>query len=170
MHPQRKRRLYGVLFIVIGVGIATALTMTAFRENLLFFFSPSQIAAGEAPLERTFRAGGLVVEDSVQRETDSTVVSFELTDGAHSVRVFYDGILPDLFREGQGIVAMGQLGQDGVFRASQVLAKHDENYMPPEVAEALKAAGKMPPHEMKQYQKDGYAGDKDGNNGYPYRP
>lgn len=164
MRAQRKRRLYGVLFIVIGVGIATALTLTAFRENLLFFFSPSQIAAGEAPVARTFRAGGLVVEGSVQREPDSTGVSFELTDGAHSVRVFYDGVLPDLFREGQGVVAMGQLGQDGVFRASQVLAKHDENYMPPEVAEALEAAGGMPEHEMQRYRRD----DGDGRDGYRY--
>lgn len=163
MRAQRKRRLYGVLFVVIGVGIATALTLTAFRENLLFFFSPSQIAAGEAPEERTFRAGGLVVADSVQREPDSTGVSFELTDGAHSVRVFYDGVLPDLFREGQGVVAMGQLGQDGVFRASQVLAKHDENYMPPEVAEALEAAGGMPEHEMQRYHQDG-----DERDGYRY--
>ncbi len=169
MHPQRKRRLYGVLFIVIGVSIATALTMTAFRENLLFFFSPSQIVAGEAPLERNFRVGGLVVEGSVRREQDSTEVSFELTDGAHEVRVFYDGILPDLFREGQGIVAVGRLGEDQVLRASQVLAKHDENYMPPEVAEALKAAGKMPQHEMKRYQKDGYTRDKGDNKGYPDR-
>lgn len=158
MHPQRKRRLYGVLFIILGVSIAVALAATAFRENLLFFFSPSQIVAGEAPVERNFRVGGLVVEGSVQRDPLGTEVRFELTDQAHNVRVVYDGILPDLFREGQGIIAMGQLDSDGVFRASQVLAKHDENYMPPEVAEALRAAGQMPAHEM---EKRGY-----GDGGY----
>lgn len=140
MTPQRKRRLVGALLIVLGVGIAAALSATAFRNNLLFFFTPTQIAEGEAPLEQTFRVGGLVVPGSVQRGNGLTV-HFEVTDTAERVEVRYEGILPDLFDEGQGVVAKGRLRADGVFYADDVLAKHDENYMPPEVAEALERSG-----------------------------
>ena len=144
MTPRRKR-IWLVSFILIGAASATALALNAFRENLLYFYSPSQIAAGEAPQDYKFRVGGLVVDGSVQRETDSLAVQFSLTDNAHVVPVVYTGILPDLFREGQGIVAMGKLGPDGMFVADEVLAKHDEEYMPPEVAESLKTVHAKPP-------------------------
>lgn len=141
MNPRRKRILTGVVLVVIGAGIATGLALKAFRENLLYFFSPTQVFAGEAPDNRTFRIGGLVKTGSVERNPDSLAVQFVLTDTRHEILVHYDGILPDLFREGQGIVANGRLGDDGSFVASEVLAKHDENYMPPEVADALAKAG-----------------------------
>ena len=134
----RQKRLWAVVLVLAGMGIATALILTAFNKNLMYFYSPSQIAAGEAPTERPFRVGGLVVKGSVKRAPNSLVVHFTLTDTIKNVDVSYDGILPDLFREGQGIVANGKLGGDGVFVAAEVLAKHDENYMPPEVAAALK--------------------------------
>jgi cytochrome c-type biogenesis protein CcmE len=127
--------------ILAGVGSATALAVTAFRQNMLYFFSPSQVAAGEAPTGHTFRLGGLVEGGSIRREGDGLTVHFVVTDTAHSIPVTYTGILPDLFREGQGIVALGKLEPVGQFRADEVLAKHDENYMPPEVAGALKTAG-----------------------------
>ena len=129
-----------VAMVIFGVGIATVLALTAFDENLLYFYSPSQIRAGEAPQNRAFRVGGLVVDGSVRREENSLAVQFDLTDNAEVVPVTYTGILPDLFREGQGIVAMGRLDASGLFVADEVLAKHDENYMPPEVADALDAA------------------------------
>jgi cytochrome c-type biogenesis protein CcmE len=116
--------------------------LNAFRSNLVFFFSPSQIAAGEAPKDRAFRVGGMVETGSVKRQADGVTVQFVVTDTAKSVPVVYKGILPDLFREGKGVVAEGRLGTDGVFRAAQVLAKHDENYMPPEAAHALEQAQK----------------------------
>ncbi len=141
----RQRRMVWVSLIVAGVSIATFLALAAFQKNLLYFYTPSQIARGEAPTGYAFRVGGLVENGSVRRDPGSLAVRFTLTDGAARVTVFYDGILPDLFREGQGIIAIGQLQPDGLFKASQVLAKHDENYMPPEVAEALKKSGKMPP-------------------------
>jgi cytochrome c-type biogenesis protein CcmE len=125
--------------VVTGVVVALGLAYRAFQENLLYFFSPSQIAAGEAP-ERVFRIGGMVVEESVEREPGSLTVHFVLTDFAHTVPVAYTGVLPDLFREGQGIVARGEMDAAGTFVAEEVLAKHDENYMPPEVAEALAKA------------------------------
>lgn len=137
MNPKRKQRLIIVALIVLGVGAATALVLTAFSENLLFFYSPSQVLAAEAPVNRNFRLGGLVEEGSLRREGDGLTVRFVVTDLKASTPVVYTGILPDLFREGQGIVALGRLGPDGVFTAEEVLAKHDENYMPPEVAEAL---------------------------------
>jgi cytochrome c-type biogenesis protein CcmE len=130
-----------VIFIVAGVGIATALALKAFQSNLLYFYSPVQVAAGEAPTARPFRIGGLVVEGSVKRNPENLVVRFTLTDTLEEIKVDYEGILPDLFREGQGIVANGQLQPDGTFKAFEVLAKHDENYMPPEVADALSKAG-----------------------------
>lgn len=141
MNPRRRKLLLSVIFIVAGMGIATALALKAFQSNLLYFYSPSQVAAGEAPTERPFRVGGLVVEDSVMRNPENLDVKFTLTDTVEKIDVTYQGILPDLFREGQGIVANGKLRHDGTFEAFEVLAKHDENYMPPEVAEALAEAG-----------------------------
>jgi cytochrome c-type biogenesis protein CcmE len=123
---------------VAALGIATALVLMAFEKNLVFFFTPSQVAANEAPAGKTFRIGGMVLEGSVKRE--GVEVRFSVTDTAKSIPVVYRGALPDLFREGKGVVAQGSLGPDGVFRAREVLAKHDENYMPPEAAEAVKKA------------------------------
>ncbi|OGT32105.1 MAG: cytochrome c biogenesis protein CcmE [Gammaproteobacteria bacterium RBG_16_51_14] len=140
MSPRRKRIIL-ILFVLAGMGIASVLLLTAFEKNLLYFYSPSQVAAGEAPSTRAFRIGGLVMKNSVQRNPDSLEVSFVITDTVNTTKIVYDGILPDLFREGQGIVANGKLVNTGVFQAQEVLAKHDENYMPPEVADALAKAG-----------------------------
>ena len=141
MKPRHKR------FAAIAGGlallaIAAALVLNAFQSNLVFFFSPSQVAAGEAPRDRAFRIGGLVETGSLKRGQEGLAVHFVVTDTAHSIPVTYSGILPDLFREGKGVVAQGKVGPDGVFRASEVLAKHDENYMPPEAAHALEQAQK----------------------------
>ncbi len=137
MKPRHKKfALVGV--ILAGVGIAVALVLNAFQSNLVFFYSPSQVAAKEAPSGRTFRIGGLVQPGSVQRQ--GVDVHFVVTDNAQNVPVAYSGILPDLFKEGKGVVAQGQIGENGVFVAKEVLAKHDENYMPPEAAEALDKA------------------------------
>ena len=141
MHPQRRKMLINIVLIVLGMAVATALVLKAFNENLLYFFSPSQVINGEAPQARAFRIGGMVVDGSVHRNPDNLKVQFDLTDTAQTVTVSYEGILPDLFREGQGIVANGRLDDKGVFMADEVLAKHDENYMPPEVAQALEEAG-----------------------------
>ncbi|MCM3869269.1 MAG: cytochrome c maturation protein CcmE [Pyrinomonadaceae bacterium] len=138
-----KRRHKRIAFIVAGLtglGIAAALALNAFQDNLVFFFSPSQIAAKQAPTGRTFRVGGLVQEGTVKRETDGLTVKFSVTDTAQSIPVVYKGILPDLFKEGKGCVAQGKIGADGVFYADQVLAKHDENYMPPEAGQAIDSA------------------------------
>ena len=129
-----------ILAVVFGVAIAAVLGLTAFEENLLYFYSPTQVKAGEAPQTHSFRVGGLVVDGSVKRAPDSLMVQFDVTDNVESMTIEYTGILPDLFREGQGIVAMGSFAAGGNFVADEVLAKHDENYMPPEVADALKAA------------------------------
>ena len=137
MKPRHKR-LAIIVGIVAAVGVATALVLNAFQSNLVFFYSPSQVAAKEAPAGRTFRLGGLVTAGSVQR--DGLTVRFLVTDTAQTIPVSYQGILPDLFKEGKGVVAQGQVGPDGVFVAREVLAKHDENYMPPEAADALKRA------------------------------
>ena len=137
---KRSRRKVLIFAVVFGVAVATVLGLTAFEENLLYFYSPTQVKAGEAPQTHSFRVGGLVVDDSVIRAPDSLMVEFDVTDNEESMTVQYTGILPDLFREGQGIVAMGNLQADGRFIADEVLAKHDENYMPPEVADALEAA------------------------------
>jgi cytochrome c-type biogenesis protein CcmE len=126
-----------VLAIVVGVGVAAALAMLAFRDNLLYFYNPTQILAGDAPSGRQFRIGGMVTEGSVQRTPGSLEVRFVVTDYRNSIPVRYEGLLPDLFREGQGVVANGRIGPAGEFVADEVLAKHDENYMPPEVAESL---------------------------------
>jgi cytochrome c-type biogenesis protein CcmE len=125
---------------VAVLGAAVALILSAFQQNLVFFFSPSDVAAHKAPQARAFRIGGMVEQGSVKR--DGVTVSFRVTDTAHTIPVVYQGILPDLFREGKGVVAQGKLGPDGVFHASQVLAKHDENYMPPEAAHAVEQARK----------------------------
>ncbi len=143
MHPIRKKRLTIVLFLVAGIAIAVGLTTYALRQNINLFYDPTEIAAGNAPVDVRIRAGGMVEEGSVARDTDSLKVNFRVTDYAASVPVQYEGILPDLFAEGQGVVAMGRLNEHGVFVADQVLAKHDENYMPPEVAEALERSSKV---------------------------
>jgi cytochrome c-type biogenesis protein CcmE len=135
----RRKRLAWVLGGLAALSAAAALVLSALSSNIVFFFTPTQVAAHEAPQGRAFRIGGLVEAGSVRRE--GIDVSFRVTDSAKAIPVVYRGTLPDLFREGKGVVAQGQLGADGVFRASEVLAKHDENYMPPEAAEALKRAG-----------------------------
>ena len=129
--------MVGVGLAVAGLGIATALTLTAFQENMMFFVEISEVEKGNYPENRNFRVGGLVVEDSVRRTPGELKVAFDLTDLDSQLTVTYEGILPDLFREGQGIIAHGRLDPAGVFVADEVLAKHDENYMPPEVAESL---------------------------------
>ena len=140
MHPKRKKRLYLIVLMVIGVGVGIALALSAFNDNLMFFYSPSEVVAGEAPAGHPIRVGGLVTTGSVKRLENGLTVNFDITDNAESVTIEYTGILPDLFREGQGIVARGKLEPNGMFVADEVLAKHDENYMPPEVADALKTA------------------------------
>ncbi len=147
MNPKRKRRLTLLALLVLGVGAATALALTALKENVSLFITPQDIAKGNIPDSRNFRVGGIVVAGSVQRDSDSLHIRFEVTDGAGTIPVDYTGILPDLFREGQGIVAQGYI-ENGVFMANEVLAKHDEKYMPPEVAEALKRANTAPPHPV----------------------
>jgi cytochrome c-type biogenesis protein CcmE len=135
-----KRRHKRIAFIVGGLaalGVAAALVLSAFQNNLVFFFSPSQVAAKEAPVNKTFRVGGLVQNGTLQRDNDGLTVRFTVTDTAKSIPVVYKGILPDLFKEGKGCVAQGRIGDDGVFYADQVLAKHDENYMPPEAGKAI---------------------------------
>jgi len=134
----RQKRMITVVAILAGVGIATTFALQSFQKNLLYYYSPSQIQAGEAPSARSFRVGGLVENGSLKREPGSLEVRFTLTDYAHQQSVSYTGVLPDLFREGQGVIARGKMGSDGMFVAEEVLAKHDENYMPPEVADSLK--------------------------------
>ena len=139
MKPRNKR-IIAIVGGLVVLGSATALVLTAFRQNLVFFFTPSQVAANEAPPGRTFRIGGMVEKGSVQRS--GIEVRFLVTDTAKTIPVVYRGALPDLFREGKGVVAQGSLGADGVFVAREVLAKHDENYMPPEAAHAVEKAQK----------------------------
>jgi cytochrome c-type biogenesis protein CcmE len=134
----RRRRMVLVGLIVLGVGAATAFALTAFQDNLLYYYPPSDVTAGKAPADRVFRLGGMVEEGSLKRETGSMEVRFVVTDFQNDVTVSYSGVLPDLFREGQGVITRGQLGAGGVFVAQEVLAKHDENYMPPAVAESLR--------------------------------
>jgi cytochrome c-type biogenesis protein CcmE len=145
MKPRHKR-LAMVAAGIAALGIATALVLSAFQKNLVFFYTPTQVAANEAPQGRAFRIGGLVAAGSVQRQADGVTVHFVVTDTAKSIPVSYRGALPDLFREGKGVVAQGRLDETGLFTASEVLAKHDENYMPPEAAEAVAKAhaGKAP--------------------------
>ena len=143
MTPRQKRMTF-VALLIAGVGLFIALIMMALNENINHFYSPSEVLDGKAPDNHSFRIGGLVVTGSVKRDEKSLKILFDLTDGAKNFTVQYEGILPDLFREGQGIVATGKLSADqSVFVADEVLAKHDENYMPPEVADALKKSGKM---------------------------
>jgi len=151
MTPRRKRMVV-VGLILLGVSIASFFALKAFQKNLLYFYTPTQVAAGEAPKGYPFRVGGLVVQGSLQREPNSVNVQFSVTDGAATAPVVFAGILPDLFREGQGIIAIGKMSDQGVFEASEVLAKHDENYMPPEVADSLKHGGKMP-MDFKEYRR-----------------
>ena len=139
MKPRQKR-IAMVAGGLAALAAAAALILTAFQQNLVFFFTPSQVAANEAPQGRTFRIGGMVETGSVKRQPDGLTVHFVVTDTAKSIPVVYRGALPDLFREGKGVVAQGRVGMDGVFTASEVLAKHDENYMPPEAADAVKRA------------------------------
>ncbi len=139
---SRHKKLLVIVLALAGLGVAAALILNAFQSNLVFFFSPTEVAAGKAPGDRAFRIGGLVEAGSVKREQDGLTTRFIVTDTAKNIPVIYKGILPDLFKEGKGVVAEGKLGADGVFSATQVLAKHDENYMPPEAAQALEQAAK----------------------------
>jgi cytochrome c-type biogenesis protein CcmE len=136
----RHKRIAMIVAGIIVLAIAAALLLKSFRSNLVFFFTPTQVVKGEAPKEGNFRIGGLVETGSLERLANGTQVKFKVTDTAKSMQVVYTGILPDLFKEGKGVVAQGKFGKDGIFEADQVLAKHDENYMPPEAAEALKKA------------------------------
>jgi len=142
MNPKRKQRLFIILGMVSGLGIAVGLVMYALSQNINLFFTPTQIVKGEAPPAQMIRVGGMVADGTVDRDPQSLKVAFEVTDFDHNVRVSYEGILPDLFREGQGVVVQGRINE-GQFVASEVLAKHDENYMPPEVTEALRQSGKL---------------------------
>ena len=137
---RRHKRIGFIVIALVSLSIAAYLVASAFRNNLVFFFSPTQVAAKEAPVNRTFRVGGLVQEGTLKRDPDGLTVRFTVTDTAQSIPVVYKGILPDLFKEGRGCVAQGKLSSDGVFQAEQVLAKHDENYMPPEAGQAIDKA------------------------------
>ncbi len=150
----RHRRLLWILGGLVALAIAATFVTNAFRSNLVFFFTPTQIAEGEAPTNKAFRIGGLVEPDSVKRVGDGTTVTFRVTDNARAIPVAFTGILPDLFKEGRGVVAQGTLESDGTFKAREVLAKHDENYMPPEAAEALRQAG-HPVGAPSQFQQAG---------------
>jgi cytochrome c-type biogenesis protein CcmE len=141
MKPRHKK-LAIIASSVTALGVASVLVLNAFQSNLVFFFSPTQVANNEAPIGKAFRIGGLVEEGSVKRQADGVTVNFQVTDTAKVIPVVYTGILPDLFKEGKGVVAQGKLASDGIFRADEVLAKHDENYMPPEAAGALDQADK----------------------------
>ena len=150
MKPRHKR-LALILVGLAAIGVAVALVLNAFQSNLVFFYTPTEIADGKAPTGRAFRIGGLVQPGSLQRTGDGTRVEFMVTDNAKTIQVAYTGILPDLFKEGKGVVAQGTIQPDGSFQANEVLAKHDENYMPPEAAEALERAG-HPMSATPQYQ------------------
>jgi cytochrome c-type biogenesis protein CcmE len=147
MHPKRKKRLIGVAVILVGVGSAAAVATWSLRQNINAFHTPGDAEIAMIPAGRTFRIGGLVEPGSVERASDGLTVKFRVTDGDGVMQIAFDGILPDLFREGQGIIARGALDDQQVFQASEVLAKHDENYMPPEVAEALAEKGHPLPAE-----------------------
>jgi cytochrome c-type biogenesis protein CcmE len=136
----RHKRIAAIAIGVVALGVVTGLVLSAFQENLVFFFTPTEVVANKAPQGRSFRIGGMVEKGSVRRQADGVTVQFTVTDTAKTLRVVYKGALPDLFREGKGVVAQGRLGADGVFSASEVLAKHDENYMPPEAKLAVEKA------------------------------
>ena len=140
---KRHKRIVFIVTSLAALGLAAWLVLGAFRNNLVFFFSPTQVAAKEAPVGRTFRIGGLVEAGTLKRDTDGLTIRFSVTDTATTLPVVYKGILPDLFKEGRGCVAQGKVGADGVFYADQIMAKHDENYMPPEAARALDQAKDM---------------------------
>ena len=140
---KRHKRIAFIVASLAALGLATWLVLGAFRQNLVFFFSPTQVAAKEAPVNKTFRIGGLVENGSLKRENDGLTIRFTVTDTGNTIPVVYKGILPDLFKEGRGCVAQGRVGSDGVFYADQIMAKHDENYMPPEAARALDQAKDM---------------------------
>jgi cytochrome c-type biogenesis protein CcmE len=140
---KRHKRIVFIVASLAALGLATALVLGAFRNNLVFFFSPTQVMAKEAPVNKTFRIGGLVQNGTLKRDSDGLTIRFSVTDTATSIPVVYKGILPDLFKEGRGCVAQGRVGGDGVFYADQIMAKHDENYMPPEAARALDQAKDM---------------------------
>ncbi len=142
MTPKRKKRLYIILAIVFGAGLAVGLTMYALSQNINLFYSTTQVADGEAPVGTRMRVGGMVVKNSIKRSPDSLRVQFDITDYGKPVTVVFEGILPDLFREDQGILAQGKMDAQGIFQADEVLAKHDENYMPPEIAESMKQKAK----------------------------
>jgi cytochrome c-type biogenesis protein CcmE len=159
MTPKRKKRLILVLFVIFGGATAVSLALFALDQNISLFFSPKQIANQEAPVDTRIRVGGMVVNGSVKRDPKSLKVEFVLTDYAENVTVVYEGILPDLFREGQGIVAQGSLDNKGTFKAIEVLAKHDEKYMPPEVTDALEKAasdGATPYKDQDSNSKESY--------------
>jgi cytochrome c-type biogenesis protein CcmE len=141
MKPARKKRLTLIVLMVAGIAVGLFFALQSLNQNIMFFFTPTEVADGKAPQGRLFRMGGMVVTGSVSRPGEGLTVHFDLTDNESKVTVMYTGILPDLFREGQGIIANGRLDKDGAFVAQEVLAKHDENYMPPEVAEAMKKSG-----------------------------
>ena len=140
---KRHKRITFIIASLAALGLATWLVLGAFRQNLVFFFSPTQVATKEAPVNKTFRIGGLVENGSLKRENDGLTIRFTVTDTANTIPVVYKGIMPDLFKEGRGCVAQGRVGSDGVFYADQIMAKHDENYMPPEAARALDQAKDM---------------------------
>ena len=144
MHPVRKQRLFLVLFVIVFSSAAIGLVAYGLRGNINLFYPPAEVAAGKAPVGQLIRVGGMVVDGSIERSDDSLEVRFEVTDYQANVPIVYVGILPDLFGVGQGAVAAGMLNVDGVLEATEVLAKHDENYMPPEVADALEASGRLP--------------------------
>lgn len=150
MRAKRKQRLIFIVILLVGFSAAAALSLYAMRQNIMLFHTPSEIASGEVPKDKLFRIGGLVVTGSVVKGNDGLTTEFNLTDTTETVTVRYTGLLPDLFREGQGIVAQGKLNRKGVFVAQEVLAKHDENYMPPEVAAALKESGASHPDSIPQ--------------------
>ncbi|MBM4189147.1 MAG: cytochrome c maturation protein CcmE [Betaproteobacteria bacterium] len=139
---SRHKKLLAIGVVVAVLGIVVMLVLNAFRSNLVFFFSPTEVAAGKAPKDRAFRIGGLIEMGSIQRSGDGMTLTFKVTDTAHSIPVTYQGVVPDLFKEGKGAVAEGRIGADGRFTATTVLAKHDENYMPPEAASAIEQAQK----------------------------
>lgn len=150
MTPTRKKRLTLVALIVLGVSAATVVAITALQDNMLFFVSPTDVHAEAVPPDRQLRLGGLVAAGTVNRDPDSLAVRFDVTDGNHDVPVIFNGILPDLFREGQGVIAHGRFNDQGMFQAHEVLARHDETYMPPEVMRALEKAGHPPEASMPQ--------------------
>ncbi len=147
MNPQRKKRLLTILISVTGVGVAIGLVLYAMSENINLFYQPADVTAGKAPIDKSIKVGGMVVVGSVTRNNDSLKVSFEISDHQSTLKIHFNDVLPDLFKEGQGIVATGKLNQNLEFEASSVLAKHDENYMPPEVARALEKSGHKVPKQ-----------------------